>query len=293
LQESARNDLSVTSAVELAKFGFNTQELNLGHNSRGTENLIKFGSFVDQIDLNLPKENNQRFVGISFQRKLCEFLPLETLLQINDLRQAGYSDPHIMDTLKIPIVPPIDMVSSFIISCSKCGHMGHELSDCLLSINVSCAKCFGLNHVARACTLGWRCKGCKHLGHVLSKCPSRPTSIWRVKTRPSSQGQTKNNQQKIWRVKAKETNILRSSRKQTSLAVSTPLPIPQATVQPSPAAMAMFPVNPLAFLPEGMTIDHGPADRKVCTDLVISPNAPLHNDKVVIAETNRFIPIHL
>jgi hypothetical protein len=57
--------------------------------------------------------------------------------------------------------------------------------------------------------------------------------------------------------------------------------------------MATFPVNPLAFLPEGMTIDHGPADRKVRTDLIVSPNAPLHNDKVVIAETNRFIPIHL
>jgi hypothetical protein len=58
-------------------------------------------------------------------------------------------------------------------------------------------------------------------------------------------------------------------------------------------AMASFPINPLAFLPEGLTIDHGPADRKVRTDLVVSPNAPLHNDKVVIAETNRFIPIHL
>jgi hypothetical protein len=33
LQESARNDLSVTSAVELAKFGFNTHELNLDHNT--------------------------------------------------------------------------------------------------------------------------------------------------------------------------------------------------------------------------------------------------------------------
>jgi hypothetical protein len=28
-------------------------------------------------------------------------------------------------------------------------------------------------------------------------------------------------------------------------------------------AMATFPVNPLAFLPEGMTIDQGPPDRKV------------------------------
>jgi hypothetical protein len=57
--------------------------------------------------------------------------------------------------------------------------------------------------------------------------------------------------------------------------------------------MATFPVNPLAFLPEGLTIDQGPADRKVRTDLVVPPNAPLQNDKVAIAEMNRFIPIHL
>jgi hypothetical protein len=48
--------------------------------------------------------------------------------------------------------------------------------------------------------------------------------------------------------------------------------------------MANFPVNPLAFLPEGMMVDHGPADRKASSDLVVSPNAPLHNDKVIIAK---------
>jgi hypothetical protein len=42
-----------------------------------------------------------------------------------------------------------------------------------------------------------------------------------------------------------------------------------------------------------MMIDHGPANRKPRTDLVISSNVPLLNDKVVIAETNRFVPIHL
>jgi hypothetical protein len=57
--------------------------------------------------------------------------------------------------------------------------------------------------------------------------------------------------------------------------------------------MATFPVNPLAFLSEGMTIDNRPTDRKPRTDLVVSSNAPLLNDKVVIAETNRFVPIHL
>jgi hypothetical protein len=67
LQESARNDHSDASFIELAKFGFNPLRLNLDHTSRGSENLIQFGSFEDPIALNLPKENNQHFVGISFQ----------------------------------------------------------------------------------------------------------------------------------------------------------------------------------------------------------------------------------
>ena len=79
--------------------------------------------------------------------------------------------------------------------------------------------------------------------------------------------------------------------------------IPQATVKPSVAEaeeaetlaepMANFPVNPLAFIPDGMTIDHGPADRKVRTMMVVPPLPPLHHDRVVIVETNRFIPIQL
>jgi hypothetical protein len=57
--------------------------------------------------------------------------------------------------------------------------------------------------------------------------------------------------------------------------------------------MVTFPVNPLAFLPEGMTVDQGPADRKVRMELVVPAIAPLQNDRVLVAETNRFIPIHL
>jgi hypothetical protein len=40
-----------------------------------------------------------------------------------------------------------------------------------------------------------------------------------------------------------------------------------------------------------MTVDHGPPDKKVRTNLVVPAIAPLHNDRVLIAETNRFIPI--
>jgi hypothetical protein len=55
--------------------------------------------------------------------------------------------------------------------------------------------------------------------------------------------------------------------------------------------MSTFLVNPLAFLPEGMIVDHGPANRKVRSDLVVPSVAPLQHDRVLIAEANRFIPI--
>jgi hypothetical protein len=58
-------------------------------------------------------------------------------------------------------------------------------------------------------------------------------------------------------------------------------------------AMANFPVNLLVFLPEGMTIDHGPADHKVHSNLVVNLISRLQHDNVVIAEPSRFIPIQL
>jgi hypothetical protein len=43
----------------------------------------------------------------------------------------------------------------------------------------------------------------------------------------------------------------------------------------------------LAFLPDGMTVDQGAPDRKVRTDRVVPPTAPLQHDRVLIVETNR------
>ncbi|KAM3401002.1 hypothetical protein ACQJBY_005674 [Aegilops geniculata] len=57
--------------------------------------------------------------------------------------------------------------------------------------------------------------------------------------------------------------------------------------------MANFPVNPLAFLPHGMTVDQGPPDRKARVDMALSGHPPLNHDRFLIAETNRAIPIHL
>ena len=103
----------------------------------------------------------------------------------------------------------------------------------------------------------------------------------------------------------KETGDLPLQNRNSYLAGSSPFP--QATVQPLEGdgaiaaeldpdvleTMANFPVNPLAFIPEGMMIDQGPADRKFRTMMVVPPLPPLQHDRVIIAETNRFVPIQL
>jgi hypothetical protein len=78
--------------------------------------------------------------------------------------------------------------------------------------------------------------------------------------------------------------------------ITTPAPpthLPKAPLLGDSKTMATFPINPLAFLPDGMTIDQGPPNHKVRTDLVVPAIVTLQNDRVLIAETNRFIPIHL
>uniref|UniRef100_A0A453JYF4 DUF7597 domain-containing protein n=1 Tax=Aegilops tauschii subsp. strangulata TaxID=200361 RepID=A0A453JYF4_AEGTS len=57
--------------------------------------------------------------------------------------------------------------------------------------------------------------------------------------------------------------------------------------------MANFPVNPLAFLPHGMTVEQGPPDRKARVDMALSGHLPLNHDRFLIAETSRAIPVHL
>ena len=61
---------------------------------------------------------------------------------------------------------------------------------------------------------------------------------------------------------------------------------------PSTAPMANYPLNIVPYLPPGMTIELGPADRKVRADMVVGPIPPLRHDFLAIAEANRFIPQH-
>ena len=109
----------------------------------------------------------------------------------------------------------------------------------------------------------------------------------------------------------KETGDLPQENRDSYLAVSSPLPsvthdsFPQAIVQPLEGdgaiaakldpdvleAMPNFLINPLALILEGMAIDQGPADRKIRTMMVVPPLPPLQHDRVIIAETNNFVPI--
>ena len=56
--------------------------------------------------------------------------------------------------------------------------------------------------------------------------------------------------------------------------------------------MANFPINIVPYLPQGMTVELGPPDRKVRSDVVVSAVPPLRHDFLAIAEANRFIPKH-
>jgi hypothetical protein len=206
LRESAANDCSGALALELAKFGFSSPtQFDQVHSPSRIHNKVTFGSFSDPINLDLQDTSMNRFIGINFQKKLCEFLPMDTLLQLQDLRQAGYSDPEIMEVLKIPIVPPKDLVSSFIPSCLNCGRDGHVRDKCNVILKETCFKCFGKGYSGPDCLLGWRCKICKKLGHVARLCSNNParrqTMIWRKKLRHETREQTEV-AGKIWVVKS-------------------------------------------------------------------------------------------
>jgi hypothetical protein len=301
LRSSAHADVSGNSIKELAKFGFNRSDLFEGSSSSSASSSSKiqerplssnqdgllFGSFKDPIHADDSKSLPGKFIGSNFNFELCKSLPYHTLLEIQDLQLAGYASPEIMDILNLPNIPPKNLVNQFISAGSHAG---------LDRVLVSCSKCLDSGHMASGCTIGWRCRSSKQIGHLAHQCKPKHM-IWRVKSQgPTIKAQRKQTRvkNKIWVVKgeADKKGVSPPTSSENRGAVSS-LPLPQAIVQSPSAAMATFPVNLLAFLPEGMTIDHGPADRKPCIDLVLSSNAPLLNDKVVIAETNRFVPIHL
>jgi hypothetical protein len=125
-------------------------------------------------------KTDSQFIGRDFVTEYCRSLPMATLLHIQDLRQAGYSDPQIMESLHIKCVPPNDLISDLTIICLNCGEAGHSSSGCSKA-QIICSKSLDSGHAFRNCLVGWRCRECKQLGHKAHWCPSRLTKIWRIK----------------------------------------------------------------------------------------------------------------
>jgi hypothetical protein len=200
LRRSSLRDESGASDIELAKFGFvrsgvldksivqvdsnfdSSSAKQVCSESSSSNHSVLFGSFLDPIILDREDHDWDRtFVGTSFAKKMCSSLPTDTLLQLEDLRMAGYSKQQIMDTLRIPFVPPKDVVFEFIGSCSGCDLPGHSLQHFPSSlvnrpgnsggvISVKCFKCLDLGHMGRDCLMGWRCKRCSKIGHIARDC---------------------------------------------------------------------------------------------------------------------------
>jgi hypothetical protein len=102
---------------------------------------------------------------------LCKTLPYHALLEVQDLQQAWYSSPKIIDILNLPNIPPKNLVNQLI---SAISHVG------LARVSVTCSKCLDSGHLASGCTIGWRCRSCKQIGHLAHQCKPKH-KIWRVK----------------------------------------------------------------------------------------------------------------
>jgi hypothetical protein len=273
----------------------------------------------------------------------CYSVPGTTLLHLEDLRLANYSEQDIMEILNVPSIPPMELTFKILGYCSRCCLLDHQLKDCpgpcdscaylgkACSICASnravqkpdCSKCLGVGHDTFKCQMGWRCRKCLKLGHRARACEDNSKMVCRVKQCTSSMEKRSSRLPKqVWVKKvisqqpSIQSNLDTLTAREYLGVIDTchskplldptcaasssfsfpyvPPPTFTSTVLPQEwMTMATVPVNLLAFLLEGMTVDHGPADRKIRTDLVVPAFAPLQNDKVTIAETSRFVPIQL
>lgn len=120
---------------------------------------------------------------------------------------------------------------------------------------------------ATQCHSAVRCSSCGHGGHSVDACQKflhKRRGVWVPKS-------------------IHEADDTHSSFLQSGHA-SAPAP--------STTPMANYPLNIIPYLPPGMTIELGPADRKVRADMVVGPIPPPRHNFLAIAEANSFIPFH-
>jgi hypothetical protein len=181
---SAKRDFS--SAKELAKFGFvrgiptedvpcSSSAAPVGSPDCSPPVAVRFGSFAEPVTLANQLPSNARFFNDNFVRKLCAGLSKETLEHLEVLRLAKYSEADIMEILKLPLIPPKDLVYQFIGSCYRCGLKDHIRKDCP-------GVCLGCQQ------LGSRCHVCVFVYRYLANQSWLFSKMWRLRvlshTRP-------------------------------------------------------------------------------------------------------------
>jgi hypothetical protein len=267
-----------SSAKELSKFGFPSNGVKiLDHSSdiqtpqRMNSSLLSFGRFSSQIDVS--KESNTQlrkiFIGSNCARILCARLPIQTLEILEDQRQAGYNDEEIMHMLNLPFIPPKDISFEFIGRCYRCGLKDHLRANC----PGICLDCQCLGHRCPRCSPMAQHPSSSGLKPTPATCYARPRKqIWWVKPVQKSRKEINATAKMVWVPKKKKEgddsgNISATAPEAISPPPPVTSPAPPAHQLEAPllsdsATMATFPVNPLAFLPDGMTIDQGPPDAR-------------------------------
>jgi hypothetical protein len=154
LAESARR-YPFSSASELAKFGFtpmgktNVSACLDDSSSRRSPLSMCFGQFKVSIPADEEITRQSLFVGCECAKTLCKRLPIQILKHLEDLRQANYSETEIMEMLKIPLIPPKDLVFQVIGCCYKCGLTDHLRPNC----PGVCLTCQCLSRKCEGCIL--------------------------------------------------------------------------------------------------------------------------------------------
>lgn len=293
LKASVAADHSLASSSVPAKFGFHARSSvqatnsNMADSPTSSSSRLRFGYFSDPFCLAIVVLSSRRFVGINFVDKLCSSLSRETLEHLEDLRDAQYSDMDIMQVLGLRVIPPKDLVFSYLGRCYLCGLENHLADSCPGVCNAyqregykcsvyssaalaviscrHCSLCLGASHSAWRCLVGLRCRNCLNLGHWAFSC-----------FRGSSHSEAMPVKRQVWVAKSKPSVSPISPRASSTYVQVTPLsPCASSTSIPLVSElslitpMASFSINPSAFLPNGMVVDPGPADHKMHSDLVV------------------------
>jgi hypothetical protein len=208
---------------ELSKFGFHSDSAI----ASDQDLLIKKSEFLSIVQSDLPKSlrvgemccsfleanyedhsnsliSKRYFLGSNFRSTQFWVSRINSdpnfsrfkLEEVRDLRQAGYSDFEIQQSIGLWGLPSPTLLNNIL----KC--------DWPTSAKVYCDNCLGLGHLKRDCTSLVRCRCCKQLGHFGHFCPLRCRAC-RVKDHTGAVCPFR----KLWRIKSGQRDVSTSGVK--------------------------------------------------------------------------------